>query len=88
MLITCSPAFREMLMQKYRNWIVPQKVENVSVWESGYNQAVTSNSQTGRLHLTRAFEDHVQNTMNWKFGDGIQRVFPEAEQFGVEFQVG
>lgn len=73
-------------MRNYRNWIVPQSSESVSVWSSRYEHAVVSDSRTGRLHLTTAFENHVHNATNWKLGQGIRLVFPEAEQFGIELE--
>ncbi|GJC89296.1 hypothetical protein ColLi_12134 [Colletotrichum liriopes] len=84
-----SPAIRDALINKFRDWLSPGTTDTggTSVgWPYSLDAAVDVCPITGRRMLSRAFFEHATNGSNWSLDKSIRAMYPEIEGMGFKIR--
>ena len=80
---------RQVLMQRYRDWITPSLVENfegLSCWPGTLDSAVDISATTAHLTLSHHFEEYTGVSDNWTYPATLLNGFPEAIDFNIRIR--
>ncbi|GKT48946.1 uncharacterized protein ColSpa_09127 [Colletotrichum spaethianum] len=86
---TNSPAIRDALINRFRDWLSPGTTDTggTSVgWPYSLDAAVDVCPITGRRMLSRAFFEHATNGSNWSLDKSIRAMYPEIEAMGFKIR--
>ncbi|KAK8237629.1 hypothetical protein HDK77DRAFT_174153 [Phyllosticta capitalensis] len=71
------PMIREALVHNLRDWVAACAYSLSVNWPHGLDACIETDPLTGRLYLTRKFEEHVSTMDNWSVDSNFLEYFPE-----------
>lgn len=73
------PAMREALVHNLRDWVAACAGSLSVNWPHGLDASLETDPLTGRLYLTRKFEEHASKLENWSVESTFLEIFPELQ---------
>ncbi|KAK8169291.1 hypothetical protein IWX90DRAFT_172581 [Phyllosticta citrichinensis] len=71
------PGMREALVHNLRDWVAACAGSLSVNWPHGLDASLEADPLTGRLYLTRTFEEHASKLENWSVEMTFLEIFPE-----------